>query len=214
MNKKILSFVFAISMLSTLFVSAGGGYEKKNIIKWNVAELAIPVIHTFTLSYERALQDNLSINFNVCFFNASLDLNAASNNAGATSNSSVSASQTTFGVTPELRFYPGDEAPHGFYVGPYITYKNFNFSADGKNSNGETASGSLNFTAFGGGGMIGYQFIIGSVFVIDINTGFGYYNIKSGDLVLNYNSGSQSYPTGIKVAGTTPIFGFSLGGAF
>ncbi len=210
MSKRNSTLVICFLMFCSSLAFAGGDNDKKNIVKWNVAELLLP--RTITLGYERVLQDNMSLNTNVCFINYSADLSANTFGSGS---SSASASVTIFGVTPELRFYPSGKAPHGFYVGPYLTYKSLLYSASATDDQGQKASGSISFNAIGGGAVIGYQFIFGDVFVLDLNSGFGYYNIKSSDLVLTFpDNTNQTYPTGIKLVGVTPILGISLGAAF
>jgi hypothetical protein len=204
MNKKSILLITLACCLLCLNLHADGD-EKKNVIKWNPMEYILP--HTITLSYERVLQDNMSLNTNLSFNSVSV--------GGATNGVNASEYYTIFGITPELRFYVKHDAPRRFYVGPYLTYKQVNYGGDVNDGLGNSGSISGRFNIIGGGAMLGYQWLIGGAFALDINTGFGYYHLSSGDIKYNYNNGTvQTYPIGLSLSGVLPIFGLSLGYAF
>lgn len=70
-----------------------------------------------------------------------------------------------FGITPEFRYYVTSEAPDGFYVGPYLRYQRFTlkYQEDGSQYDGQSGT----FTAFGGGGLLGYQWVFGERVSLD-----------------------------------------------
>ena len=88
----------------------------------------------------------------------------------------------TWAFVPEYRFYLTDDAPRGLYFAPYAKIKprGFNLSGsytrpDSIDINGgiiNTVSANVQFKAgwntYGGGFMLGYQFIINNRFSIDI----------------------------------------------
>jgi hypothetical protein len=70
-----------------------------------------------------------------------------------------------FGLTPEFRYYVFSEAPNGFYVGPFLRYQRFTlkYQEDGNQFDGQSGT----FTAFGGGGLLGYQWVFGKRVSLD-----------------------------------------------
>ena len=117
-----------------------------------------------------------------------------------------------FGITPELRFYPGGDALHGFFVGPYLRYQNFNLSSPSYtyNSNGSTTATTdeAKLNTFGGGVNLGYQWVFGEHFVLEPFLRLGY----SGGSV-KVNSGSDTFNTGSFTGGSV-LPGINLGYAF
>lgn len=98
-----------------------------------------------------------------------------------------------FTVTPEFRLYPGKkeehQAPHGFYLAPYGRYAKFTAKASYldpvEDING---SAEASYSGFGGGLMIGSQWIIGNHFSIDFFILGGH--IGSGKVAVKvYDSG-------------------------
>jgi hypothetical protein len=92
-----------------------------------------------------------------------------------------------FAITPEFRFYPsGDEdqgAPHGFYLAPYLRYAKYNLkqtvSYTDDDNKTYSAEAKQTYGGVNGGLMIGYQWIIGDHFSIDLWIfGLGYGKAK------------------------------------
>ena len=84
-------------------------------------------------------------------------------------------------------------APRGWYVAPVINYYSTTLEKSGK-------SGGV--FSFGGGLLVGYQWMLGS-FAIDVNTDGIYKSVNNtGDV------------TSIKLDGLLPKFGFGIGYAF
>jgi hypothetical protein len=84
-----------------------------------------------------------------------------------------------FGITPQFRYYVSSEAPNGFYVGPYLRYQRFTliYQETGKQFDGQSGT----FTAFGGGGLLGYQWVFGKRVSLDAFLGLAVsgFSIKS-----------------------------------
>ena len=92
-----------------------------------------------------------------------------------------------YGVTPELRFYPGkkeeNQAPHGFYLAPYARFSGYKVSADLDYNDGtktyETTV-SAGVRGVGAGLMMGSQWLVGKHFTIDwwiLGGGMNKYNV-------------------------------------
>lgn len=199
-------------LVAVLFV-AGSSLVKaqSNVIKLNVGSALFGEV---MLSYERALNENMSVNVGVGFLTRSLNTSGYYGTASYDAKYSV----TGIAIIPELRFYPGDkEAPRGFFVGPYLTYRNLTTKLSGDLSDGSgKVEGSVGASVFGGGGILGYQFVIGDVFAIDLFGGIGYYTGGTSDLKVKYPDGvEENYGGGtISVSGALPRFGLALGVAF
>lgn len=83
-------------------------------------------------------------------------------------------------LTPEVRFYAKQRSISGFYIAPYLRYQNFNISLEDPASNSEMV-----YKSFGGGLLLGRQWVYSSGFVFDLFAGPSYNNgditYKSGD---------------------------------
>ncbi len=113
---------------------------------------------------------------------------------------------SSFGGEVQYRYY-FDEKLKGWYGGARAGFNSGKVKTDFSGLFGDDSSNSeTNFTAFGGGVMGGYQFIIGSGFVIDLNLGasFTSFSYDTNDGVFDTLDGS----------GIFPRFGFGLGYAF
>lgn len=143
-----------------LFSSAQA--QKKNGIKANILS---PLMRTASLFYEHTLNENSSINIGFLY-------------TGMTPGDTKIRG---WALTPEYRFYLGNNpAPDGFYVAPYVRYQVLNFTEDITESNSE---GDL--TGFGGGLLIGRQWLFKDVVTFDLFFGPSYtsanWDVKSGD---------------------------------
>ncbi|MFN7602354.1 MAG: DUF3575 domain-containing protein, partial [Bacteroidota bacterium] len=136
-----------------------------------------PIVITFNFQYEKKLKEDAS--FQLGFFYTG-----------------YSVSETTFsgfGITPEYRFYLSDtSAPEGVYIAPFVRYQNFSLTESISNGKG-TLSG------FGGGLILGKQWIFKEKIVLDIFIG------------PNYSSGSLKVTSGNNVDFQTGVFdGFGI----
>ncbi len=139
---------------------ATAAFAQQNVIKINILA---PIVKTFNVQYERALNDNSSLQLGFFY----------------TGFSSGDTKFTGFGITPEYRFYLSESpAPKGVYIAPFVRYQSFNIKDDETNSEGD-------FSAFGGGVIIGKQWIFKEKISLDMFLGPAYYSgkvdAKSGD---------------------------------
>lgn len=150
---------------SILLLGIGCSYvsAQSNVIKFNILA---PVVKTANFQYERA------------FGNKSFQLGAF-----YTGFSPETTKFSGFGITPEVRFYLGDtDAPEGFYAAPFVRYQSFtieetdpDFSAKGT------------FSAFGGGLIIGKQWIFKEKVALDLFIGPAY---SSGKVKVEEGTGT------------------------
>lgn len=152
--KKIIFFLFTIVALT-----AGTAQAQGNIFKINILS---PIVRTGSVFYERTIADDKSVQLGAFYTGF---------NVGETRFSG-------FGITPEFRKYftKSKQAPAGFYVAPFLRYQSFKLkvepSEDWDDESGTEAKGSLN--TFGGGLIVGNQWILGERFVIDAFFGPSY----------------------------------------
>ena len=134
---------FGIIVLAAgLMLSSSVFAQKKNAIKVNILS---PVVRTGSFFYERALSDGASAQLG--FFYTGYKI----------SDTKFSG----FGITPEFRYYPAkNEDMKGFYLAPFLRYQNFKLTQDATDSKGT-------FTSFGGGVLIGGQFLFGNVVTLN-----------------------------------------------
>jgi hypothetical protein len=120
--------------------------ERKNIIKANFFS---PVVSTASFFYERVVDKNISLQFGLAY-------------TGYTEKEfDAKTSVNGFYVTPEFRYYASKGAPRGFFIAPYLRYMNFNLKASGKSfsSNGVSIESRATLTSFGGGAIVGGQWL-------------------------------------------------------
>lgn len=131
------------------------------VIKMNILS---PVFRTANFAYEHAISENGSLQLG--FFYTGVKL-------GDTKFSGI-------GITPEYRFFLSEtSAPEGVYVAPFVRYQNFNVTTEGSDSKGT-------LTIFGGGVVIGKQWIFKEKITLDIFLGPSY---NSGNIKVE--SGSE-----------------------
>ena len=143
------TFLVTLIALITVFVSdAFAQSEKKNIIK---ANLLSPIVRSGSFFYERVVNDKSSVQLGFYYTGWSID------------NTKIRG----IGITPEYRFYVSNQksAPQGFFVAPFLRYQNLELSSG-------SDKGTL--TSFGGGVVIGGQWIFSDVISLDIFGGPNY----------------------------------------
>jgi len=174
-----------IIMMAILFVFAGAAKAQDNVFKINIFS---PIVKTFNASYERKLSASSSLQLGVFY----------------TSYTPESTSFKGLGITPEYRFYLSEtEAPAGVYIAPFLRYQNFKVEST---FDGSTDKGTL--TLFGGGVVIGKQWIFKEKISLDIFIGPQF---SSGDVKVT--SGSDTFDTDV-FDGFGVRTGLTLGFAF
>lgn len=154
--KKIL---FAAGLLLT----AGSVSAQDNVIKVNILS---PIVKTGSFFFEHKLNESSSLQLGALFTNWSIG----------------DTKITGFAITPEYRFYlsSSKEAMEGFYVAPFVRYQKLNLkNTDSFSSSSQSEEASLN--TFGGGVLIGHQWIFKQRFSLDTFLG------------PSYNGGTISY---------------------
>jgi hypothetical protein len=154
------------------------------VVKINIFS---PIVKTFNVSYEHAL--NSSSSFQLGFF--------------YTGYSASDTKFSGFGITPEYRFYLSEssEAPDGFYAAPFIRYQRFELTDEISDSKGT-------LSAVGGGVIVGRQWIFKEKFSLDLFLGPAYYSGST-----EVTEGSDTFDTGA-FDGFTVRVGITFGIAF
>ncbi len=142
-----------------LFVLACGSSLQAQVAKLNILS---PVFRTINVSYEQVLSENGSLQLGFFYTGIKLDDTKFSG----------------FGITPEYRFYLSETAaPEGVYAAPFVRYQNFDLSVEGSDSK-------ATMTLFGGGLVLGKQWIFKEKVALDIFLGPSYSSgnvkVKSG----------------------------------
>ncbi|MEI6881834.1 MAG: DUF3575 domain-containing protein [Bacteroidota bacterium] len=177
--------------------------DPENCIKLKVVPL---LFRMASLQYERRIKDNMTVacDVNLLFLSATVD--------GAT------LSYSGFGLSPELRFYPGGEAMKGFFIGPYLSYLGMSLKGEVENTAHGKGTGEISgITAIGGGALLGWKWIFADVFALETHIGINYLSLTMPDKVdYKYADGtSGSEPiSSFSGAGILPTGGLSLGYAF
>jgi hypothetical protein len=144
--------------LVVCLLAAANALQAQSVLKINILS---PIVRTINVQYEQALNEESS--FQLGFFYTGF-----------------SADETTwrgFGITPEYRFYLSQSAaPEGVFVAPFLRYQGIKI----EDSDLE-ASGKL--SAFGGGVIIGKQWVFKDKITLELFIGPAYYSgsVKDND---------------------------------
>ena len=142
---------------------------RKNIIKFNLTSIALS---HYTFQYERVLKPKQTVALGFGFspdvplpFKKTLSDQFGDNDDAARAIESTRFSKIT--ITPEYRFYLGKnkKAPQGFYIAVFARYSHMKIEQDytftPSSGTLHTAKLTGNINGFGGGGMIGAQWLLG-----------------------------------------------------
>lgn len=184
--KKNLVVALVAFLAGGVFTSAKA---QENVVKINIFS---PIVKTLNMSYERKVSANGSFQIGGYF----------------TSYSPGDSKISGFGVTPEYRFYLSEsEAPAGVYVAPFVRYQSLKVE---DTFDGEVTKGK--WSAFGGGLVIGKQWIFKEKISLDIFIGPQY--VARGDVKVTDGTGeSESFDLGA-FDGFGVRTGLTLGFAF
>ncbi|WNJ16819.1 DUF3575 domain-containing protein [Pontibacter sp. G13] len=119
--------------------------------------------------YEYLMAGNSTLNFTAALkipSNVSSIVTAQFDEQPATI-TQLESKATGFKLGAEYRFYPGDYSPEGFYIGPYLNFNRNAISFDNLGVNEDIVDAKGAITHFGGGAIMGYQWILGDVFTLD-----------------------------------------------
>ena len=148
------------------------GNKGRNVIKWNLTPMLLWDSKNINLSYERILRSHRSISVNAGFFRFPQFTSVDTDSTNVTSDKS----RKGFSVSFDYRRYFAKRnlkwAPDGLYWGLWTSYHQSNFTSglNAKNDQGEfinlEAKGKIGICAIGA--QLGYQFLIGKHFTIDL----------------------------------------------
>lgn len=178
--KKIITLMLLAILAIPSIAQESNESEEKNVLKVNTLSL---IIGTGSIFYEREFTNNLSGQMGVAYLNYKIE----------------DAKFTGLILTPEMRFYPKQNAIDGFYIAPYVRYQNFSIEGD---------NGKGTYSNIGGGVAFGRQWITKSGFTMDLFFG-GHY----GSGKVEVESGTEDFDTA-KFDGFRTRIGFAIGFAF
>jgi hypothetical protein len=183
--KKVLILFLAIMFMVPSYSQEksekkSGTKSEKNVLKVNSFSLFLA---TGSLFYERKLSDGVSGQLGLSYLGVKIQ----------------DTKFTGLVLTPEVRFYPKKNAIDGFYIAPYLRYRNYTLQ-NGANKG--------SFRSMGGGLLFGRQWITRSGFTMDLFFGghYGSSNLKVVSGTDNFNANLIS-SVGMRV-------GFAIGFAF
>lgn len=169
--KRILLLVVA-----SFAISMGAAQAQSNVFKINIFS---PIVRTGSVFYERTISEDKSVQLGAFYTGFSIEDTKFSG----------------FGITPEFRKYlsSSNEAPAGFYLAPFLRFQSFNLKVEDSDwSEGDTG-GEANFTTFGGGLLIGRQWVFAERFVLDTFIGPSY---NAGSIKAEDNANEENFDTG------------------
>jgi hypothetical protein len=157
-----------MKLLAVLFFVAAADVamaQPKTAIKIN---LLSPVARTFNVAFERAISENGSLQLGFYYTAAKVQ----------------DVKLNGFGLTPEYRIYLSQSpAPNGFYVAPFVRYTNYKLTAEG-------TTDEATFTSFGGGVVVGRQWVFKERVTFDLFIGPKY---QTRDLKVTAGSDSEKF---------------------
>lgn len=144
--------------------------QANGVVKWNLSQLAFKNIsfqaeYGFHKNFSGALGFSFLIPRSLPGFFAEED---------PTGEGLRNTSFKGWAVTPEFRIYPGKkeehQAPHGFYLGPYLRYAKYTFTSGWKGEYNREFNYNLDvyYKGITVGGMMGCQWILGKHFSLDL----------------------------------------------
>jgi hypothetical protein len=199
MKTKLFTLLLFVSLLMVFFHSS---HAQKNVLKINPLSLGLV---TLNAQYERALNESTSAQLGLFYSGFSTNFPGE----GRLGFSGIS-------FTPEFRYYlsnASQDAPRGIYVGPYLRYRSL--QAFFRDENG-TNDGEWELNTIGGGVLLGYQWILGDVFALDIYLGPGLRNNSTKILLESEDYSIDELPGFLFGDGLGILFrfGISVGAAF
>ena len=165
MLKKTL---LSASFIALLMMAGFQARAQKAVVKINPLSL---FVITANLQGEYALNEKMSAQLGFYIGSINLGFGASGTDGGV--------NYTWYGITPEFRYYVQNatkDAPRGLYVAPFLRYSNVSYDFTGTvfdpdaNAN-TTATIGADLNSFGGGVTLGYQWLFGDVFALDLFLG-------------------------------------------
>ncbi len=165
----------------------------KNIVRYNLSGALLFGADKYVIfGYERVVNphQSFSVNFGTVGLPKFVSINTDSFSI------QKDLKNNGFNVSADYRFYLANEnrysAPHGVYIGPYVSYNHFDRNNDWEfqqsSSSQKLISTETQFNIFTAGAELGYQFVFWKRLTLDmvlIGPGVSTYNLKTkieGDL--------------------------------
>lgn len=164
----ILISVLMIGILNQVVAQETSEQQRKNVLKLEITHAVYP--RSFVMSYERITKLNQSFCITGGYeeFPALVDFSSSIHVR-------QNMKQNGFKTGMEYRFYLKNEnrhpAPHGTYIGPFVTFHNFNNTrAIEVDYNGATEHAELEtgFNILNIGFQFGHQFVFGNRWTVDV----------------------------------------------
>lgn len=108
----------ALPVIILLFLTIYS-YAQKNVVKLGILNLAYG---DYNIAYERVLNDKSSLNLTAGYLKPSLDLASINDLIKADEGIWIQEIYGGKNIALDYRFYTGEIAPKGFYLGPYLRY--------------------------------------------------------------------------------------------
>jgi hypothetical protein len=223
-RKYFLFFIvnyFFVSLISSQYTigqdSIPAKKDLKNSIKFNLTNPMIFGDQCLIGGYERTIGNHQSFSVSIGRFSLPQIFNI---NTDSIKDLTKNIETKGFHASGDYRFYLSKEnkfdAPHGIYIGPYITYNSytryFNLKATTQSFDGEL-NADLNFRVATMGFQLGYQFVFWNRVSLDMilfGPGIGAYKIKASlNTTLDPDSESELFQK-INEALQEKIPGYSL----
>lgn len=186
MKKVTFTFLFAL-IASTFTLMA---QVKNNLLK---TSLTAPLIRTYTLAYERMLNDEMSLQLGFGYFGG-----------WKLGDSKIDG----FNLTPEFRYFLSEKkvAPSGGFVAPFLRYGSTGIESGEEGTEDYAKAG---MTTIGGGVLIGVQRLFKETVSLEAFIGPAYYNSN-----LDIQSGAEEEFSTNLLDGFSVRLGATLGIAF
>jgi outer membrane autotransporter protein len=186
-------------LIIALMLGGSAAQAQSNVIKLNTVSLALK---TGSFFFEHKVNSDHSLNLGLFVTNYS--------SLASGGPISDQTQWTGFGLTGEYRIYTGGDALHGFFIGPYLRFQNYNYTETSSFLGGAPVEDKAKLTTFGGGGVLGWQGIIKNRVSVEPFLGLGY---AAGDVDnLDDNHGTVAVQNGIR--GVELRLGLNVGIAF
>jgi hypothetical protein len=164
--KKLLSLLLAVGLFTSATAQSNGEMpEKLNCVKISPISL---LGGTIKVQYERVIHPKMTVGLHVRY---TLPKKYTSSFFYPNDATYTDLKFSALTLTPEFRYYV-KEAMRGFYIAPYLRYRQVNLDFGYPiPSNGVLTSGVFNgnFSAYGGGLMIGVHQHLGNNFSLDFS---------------------------------------------
>ncbi|MCG8326782.1 MAG: DUF3575 domain-containing protein [Chitinophagales bacterium] len=145
--------------------------DQSNVIKLNVIG---PIFGQYQVAYEKAIAPKLSLQLSAGYLAGKSEGNSSLNGDSY----DYENQRSGFILIPEVRYYPFNNAPKGFFLGGFGRFRqatnDLTDSSNGTEGIAQNLSRERIVTTIGGGGVLGFQWISKGGFSFDIFAGTGY----------------------------------------